>query len=181
MKNIIMIALMLFTVTSFAQVVDLRDSASEDDLLFTKGTLELDLKLHEEKRPALEQRAADLEWSVGRFQEAAATWRARCDIGTSPDPDFIAGCYREQGELQQQKSSLQMIQNNLRRDAENFNNRYYQLTGDIAAIERTLASISSQNDECDEAIIAFDGSSDPFNDGTMERMKAVCGSMFDGN
>ncbi len=179
MKNKAIILLLLFTATSFAQVVDLRDNASSDDLLFDKGALELDLKLHEEKRPALEQRTADLEWSTGRLQETVAIWRARCDIGTSPDPDFIAGCYREQGELKQQKSSLQMIQNTLKRDVENFNNRYYQLTGDIATIERRLASISSQNEECDEAIIAFDSSSDPFNDGTMETMKAVCGSMFD--
>jgi len=87
------------------------------------------------------------------------------------------------------QESLKIIEALVTKDTDDFNFNYEAIQEDIADVEAQitaindlgLGAIGESTSECEEAILAFSMSSDPFNDFTAERMKAVCGSMFDGN
>ncbi len=128
--------------------------------------------------------------------------RGRCN-GTTSDPNFYNACKGEEAVLNgrqaqlvrdgeasnMQQESLKIIESLVVRDTTDFNYNYTAIQEDIADVEAQITAINDlgldaigkSTSACEEAILAFSMSSDPFNDSTAERMKAVCGSPFDGN
>ena len=96
-----------------------------------------------------------------------------------------------EGEIQynnnQRKTVLGLIDNqsaqekNLQQEIDAYNGHRQELIDAGNKIQARLNEIQPYLNSCEEAIEAYDRSADPMKDGAMERMKAECGSMFDGN
>ena len=69
----------------------------------------------------------------------------------------------------------------LQREIDEYNAHRQELVDAGLKIQARLDEIQPYINSCEEAIEAYDRSSDPLRDGTLERMKEECGRMFDGN
>jgi len=186
------------------------------------GALEKEFSLNEAKKPRLEQRKSDLEWSAKQAQKAIDSWNAanaklvikvdnyKADVAThnskcSGTVDTQAeydACERSKSALDSRKSTLEgdlqyneeqratvqeLIDNQaaqekiLQQETDSYNIHRQELIDAGNKIQARLDEIQPYLNSCEEAIAAYDRSADPMTDGTMERMKAECGSMFDGN
>ena len=89
--------------------------------------------------------------------------------------------------LEQRKPVQSLIDNQIIEERKHdeqikaYNNRRQELIDAGLKIEARLKEIQTYINSCEEAIAAYDKSTNPMKDGTMERMKAACGQAFDGN
>ncbi|MBU4501584.1 MAG: hypothetical protein KKA79_03265 [Nanoarchaeota archaeon] len=144
---------------------------------------------------------ARLEIKTYNYKADVATHNSRCDRTVDTQGEYDA-CVRSKNALDSRKATLERdIQYNEEQRAtvqELIDNQAAQkqiLQKEIDAylahrkelvdagnrIQARLDEIQSYLNSCEDAIAAYDRSADPMKDGTLERMKAECGSMFDGN
>ncbi len=207
MKKLAFAALLLLPMTSSAQTVDLRyypnitTANAKAELDFLEGNV----PTLTERDEALRWSGEQVEKKVGEFnaehtafqttvaqhRARIAGHRSRCS-GITSDPNFYEACMNENNQIGLRSSELQT------------ENRYFYDRGvaleglqknqvDQEAAHQAevrehddrwnelLGALRSRNDECSQATYAYFLSDEYYVDGTLERAKAVCGSMFDGN
>lgn len=185
------------------------------------SALQKEFELNEAKRPRLEQRKSDLEWSRKQVEKQIADYNTardrllakidtyKADVyshdlkcsGTVETQSEYDRCISSKNTLDSRKSTLEQemqynegqrttlseLVNNqntqeaaLQKEIDAYNAHRQELLDAGNKIQARLDEIQPYLNSCEEAIKAYDQSSDPMADGTMERMKAECGSMFDG-
>jgi chromosome segregation ATPase len=184
--------------------------------------LEKEFDLNEAKKPRLEQRQSDLEWTaktvkkeiekrnaanarlqtkINTYEADVATHNSQCDrtLDTQSEYDRCQGSKAALdsrratlvGEIQydnEQRATVKGLIDNqkeqeqiLQREIDEYNAHRQELIEAGLKIQARLDEIQPYINSCQEAIAAYDRSPDPTKDGTMERMKAECGRMFDGS
>lgn len=196
----------LLSSTAFADLGAL--IAEKEQLEARTGELETQWINNEAEGERLAQRKSDLEWSATQVQKQIEDWNAasasltsriethnsQCG-GTYEDEAHVDQCNSNANALNSEGNYLKELSvqidelvSNQQEQEQIVDNEItqYQATADsikneFSSIQARLAEIGSFVGDCESAISEYDASSSPETDGTMERMKAECGSMFDGN
>ena len=184
--------------------------------------LKIEFDLNEAKKPRLEQRKSDLEWSaktvkkeiekrnaanarlrtkIDVYEADVARHNSQCDRTLDTQSEYDR-CQRSKAALDSRRATLvgeirydndqratvkglfdnQKEQERiLQREIDEYKAHRKELVEAGLKIQARLDEIQPYINSCQEAIAAYDSSPDPMKDGTMERMKAECGRMFDGN
>jgi len=222
MLIVIFVSAVLFPFISCA--ADVKALIKErDSLMVAMNSLKTEFDLNEAKRPSLEQRKSDLDWTAGKVEKEVNKWNAvnatlkakvanhaaaiishngRCG-GTYESQSYVDQCNSAAATLNARKATLdtevqyndtqrdsvqgllnnQAVQErNLRTAINAYNAHRDELIAGGLKIEGRLREIEADLGSCRVAIRAYDASTDPMKDGTMERVKAICGpGMFDGS
>jgi chromosome segregation ATPase len=214
--------MVLLSTISFA-ATDLRALLNEKDNLLAMMDIAKEAFLENEtKRPRLEQRKSDLDWTATKVKKEIDRWNAanaqlqtrisnhesavsqhnsRCS-GTYESQSYVDECNQNadrlnsygstlNGEIEYNEQRRQSIQEMidtqneqerlLQQEIDQYNMDRDELIEAGLKIQRRIDEIDAQLGPCRAAITAYDASSDPMKDGTMENMKAACGNLFDGN
>lgn len=166
-----------------------------------KSDLEWSAKMVEKEINKWNAESARIQKKINNYESDVAAHNSRCDRTVSTQAEYDA-CVRSKNALDSRKSTLQgeiNYQNEwrgrvqgiidtqmeqeqaLQREIDEYNRHRQELIDAGVKIQARLDEIRSYLTDCEEAIAAYDASPNPMQDGTMERMKAVCGQMFDGN
>ena len=144
---------------------------------------------------------ARLQTKIDNYKSNVAVHDTRCDRVVNTQREYDQ-CVRSKAALDSRKATLEgeiqynksqratiqgLIDNHkkqeqiLQREIDAYNAHRQELIDAGNKIQARLNEIQPYVNACEEAIAAYDRSTNPMKDGTMERMKAECGCMFDGN
>lgn len=144
---------------------------------------------------------ARLETKIDNYEADVAAHNIRCDRVVDTQSEYDQ-CVRSKAALDSRSATLRgeiqyndnqratvhgLIDNQkrqeqaLQREIDAYNAHRQELIDAGNRIQARLDEIQPYLNACEEAIAAYERSANPMKDGTLERMKAECGSMFDGN